>query len=505
MFATALPRHLRQAREHPVLALAAFLLAFGAQYWASLVLISDSLPKPPSAGPGEELSLAGLQATPRLVVLDGRGNLDVYIDRAALTPDSVDSLKEARGVTPPAGEGEVVWKTVAGSAPSALELRAVKGGAAPAQLSLSIPDDSEIQGVVKLDLTADAPLQLSVYTALVPDQPVHQRLAVGESKFDLEAMSLSFVVPAGVAVRLVQTLEEGEDETRLVLGGLGEGPGAPAGLAVGGIGQRRGGATAWTSYACAAPPGAWLWGGVRALARGECAAATDSLRALTVALKPGEAALDLAGSGWRWADGQAASPSVMGRIRANPALASLLLAADGALALWVMLALLNLRRQGRYRIFISYRRTDAAGHAGRLKRCLKDCLGEKSTFLDDDIPPGTPFGPLIVARIRAAEVVLAVISQHWLAAADEKTGMRRLDDPDDWVRRELETALELGKRLVPVLVGGARMPAEADLPASLKPLAGLDAELIEDAHFERDVEALAEALDRPGAGRLAVS
>src|SRR5574338_674755 len=504
--AIALPRLLRRAREHPVLAAGAFALAAAAQFWASQILVSGELPDALTAGEGEELVLAGLGDDPRLLSLEERGGLDVRFDRARPSPATAALLQQL-GVPLPAGEGPVAWIGGAGSdLPSLLEVAPGEGGT-PRVLRLR-PLPSLAGGVARLELEADGPLAVRLASALVPGQPASpRRLRLGDAELTMDgALPLQFQVPAGVPLRLALTPET-EKGISLTGGSLREGREGEPGLAMAGLGLRRG-EGGYQGYACGARPAAWLWRGAHSLGRGQCAGGTP-LRLTAVELKPDTVAAKLAGSGWLWADGQPASPSVLARLGANPALAVLLVAADAALAAWLVLALLNLRRQGRYRIFISYRRTDSAGHAGRLKDCLKDCLGERSAFLDDDITAGTPFGPLIVARIQAAEVVLAVISQHWLGATDKKTGRRRLDDPDDWVRRELETALELGKRLVPVLVGGAKMPGEADLPDSLKSLAGLDAALIEDAHFERDAEALAEALDRsagaPAGGHLKAS
>src|SRR5574337_798052 len=494
--AIALPRLLRRAREHPVLATVAFALAAAAQFWAGQILVSGELPDALIAGEGEELVLAGLGDDPRLLSLEERGGLDVRFDRARPSPATAALLQQL-GVALPAGEGPVAWIGGAdGDLPSLLEVAPGGGGAARVLRLRPLP--SLAGGVARLELEADGPLAVGLASAVVPGQPAaHRRLRLGDAELTVDgALPLQVQVPAGAPLRLALTPAAPEEGVSLAAGSLREGREGESGLTVAGVGLRRG-EGAYQGYACGARPGAWLWRGAHSLGRGQCAGGTP-LRLTAVELKPDTVAAKLAGSGWLWADGQPASPSVLARLGANP-----------ALGVRLVVALLNLRRQGRYRIFISYRRTDSAGHAGRLKDCLKDCLGERSAFLDDDITAGTPFGPLIVARIQAAEVVLAVISQHWLGATDEKTGRRRLDDPDDWVRRELETALELGKRLVPVLVGGARMPAEADLPPSLKPLAGLDAALIEDAHFERDAEALAEALDRsegaPAGGHLKAS
>jgi hypothetical protein len=120
------------------------------------------------------------------------------------------------------------------------------------------------------------------------------------------------------------------------------------------------------------------------------------------------------------------------------------------------------------RIFISYRRAEAGDLVGRLHDWLVNRT-RHSVFLDVDMAVGTPFPEAIAKELRDCEALLAIIGPGWLDASDAQ-GRRRLDDPQDFVRVEIETALQRGVLVVPVLVNGAAMPAEADLPA---PLAGL--------------------------------
>jgi hypothetical protein len=121
-------------------------------------------------------------------------------------------------------------------------------------------------------------------------------------------------------------------------------------------------------------------------------------------------------------------------------------------------------------IFISYRREDAAGEAGRLSDHLARRFGEARVFIDiDTIAPGTDFIVELDRALADTKVLLVIIGRRWLDAADA-TGARRLDRADDFVRREIHSALSRGVRIVPVLVQGATMPSEADLP---KPLAKL--------------------------------
>src|SRR6185437_15166507 len=123
------------------------------------------------------------------------------------------------------------------------------------------------------------------------------------------------------------------------------------------------------------------------------------------------------------------------------------------------------------RVFISYRREDSGYPAGWLFDQLAASLGADRVFKDvDSIEPGDDFAEVISDAVSSCAVLLAVIGDRWLAAADEDG--RRLDDPEDFVRLEIEAALTRGVRVIPVLVGGARMPRPGQLPPSLASLCG---------------------------------
>ncbi|MEO8123128.1 MAG: toll/interleukin-1 receptor domain-containing protein [Burkholderiales bacterium] len=145
------------------------------------------------------------------------------------------------------------------------------------------------------------------------------------------------------------------------------------------------------------------------------------------------------------------------------------------------------------RIFISYRRDDAAGYAGRLEEALEKRFGRGSVFRDVlDIPPGEDFVAAIRARLASAQAVLVLIGPRW--AGGEPAGQRRIDDEGDFVRLEVAVALESGARVVPVLLPGAEMPAEADLPLPLKPLARRNALSLSDANWDAEIGRLADAI-----------
>ena len=141
-------------------------------------------------------------------------------------------------------------------------------------------------------------------------------------------------------------------------------------------------------------------------------------------------------------------------------------------------------------VFISYRREDSSGYAGRLFDILSGHFGRQNTFMDlDTIQGGDDFTQVIEEKISVSDVLVAVIGVHWLTIADEK-GKRRLDNSHDFVRLEIGRALEREIRVIPVLVGGAAMPQAEDLPDDLRPLCERQAVEVRDAHFHSDAEQL---------------
>jgi hypothetical protein len=142
------------------------------------------------------------------------------------------------------------------------------------------------------------------------------------------------------------------------------------------------------------------------------------------------------------------------------------------------------------RIFISYRREGAAGFSGRLGEDLERRFGADEVFRDvEDITSGDDFVERLTYALRDCRVLLAVIDKTWLSAS--VGGRRRLDDPKDFVRTEIASALARGVRVIPVLVDGATMPAEAELPDDLKPFARRQAHEVSDSRWDYDIERLA--------------
>jgi hypothetical protein len=146
-------------------------------------------------------------------------------------------------------------------------------------------------------------------------------------------------------------------------------------------------------------------------------------------------------------------------------------------------------------IFVSYRRQESKDFAGRLYDRLADRFGEGQVFIDvDAIGLGVDFGEEISRAVAACQVLLAVIGPTWLTTTDER-GRRRLDDPDDLVRLEIEAALARGVQVIPILVEGAIMPGRDDLPESLASLARRNALFIRHESFRHDAGWLVAAIE----------
>jgi len=148
-------------------------------------------------------------------------------------------------------------------------------------------------------------------------------------------------------------------------------------------------------------------------------------------------------------------------------------------------------------IFVSYRRTDSADVAGRIYDRLVDGFGKAAIFKDvDSIPLGLDFKEYLDEKVGECNVLLAIIGDRWMEASDS-TGRRRLEDPQDFVRIEIESALARGIPVVPLLVRGASMPPEEELPDKLKKLVYRNGTQIRpDPDFHRDMDRLISALKR---------
>jgi hypothetical protein len=147
-------------------------------------------------------------------------------------------------------------------------------------------------------------------------------------------------------------------------------------------------------------------------------------------------------------------------------------------------------------IFINYRRNDSEGEAGRLFDDLTMNFTQASVFMDvEAIEPGRDFRKAIDESVANCSILLAVIGQDWLNAKDAE-GLRRLDDPNDFVRIELASALRRDIPVVPVLVKAAKMPRAEQLPDDLKELAYRNAMELTHARWKSDIQVLIKALRR---------
>lgn len=145
-------------------------------------------------------------------------------------------------------------------------------------------------------------------------------------------------------------------------------------------------------------------------------------------------------------------------------------------------------------LFISYRRSDARGIAGRLSDTLGVYFGDDRVFRDiESIEGGADFGNVIEESLQTADAVIVLIGPDWLTLKDEN-GQRRIDDPEDWVVEEIAVAMQLKKPVFPVLVENASMPRPEELPDKLKPLTRYNAISISDDRWKTDVERLAKII-----------
>lgn len=151
-------------------------------------------------------------------------------------------------------------------------------------------------------------------------------------------------------------------------------------------------------------------------------------------------------------------------------------------------------------IFLSYRRKDSQSATGRLADRLEEHFGPERVFHDhESILAGDDFAAAIQRAINASTVVLAVVGPDWLDARND-AGTRRLDDPADFVRLEIEAAFDAGIPVVPVLVEGAAMPGAAQLPASLAGFSRCQAAELSESRWRYDADRLIATLQ----GRFAI-
>src|SRR6476660_8974143 len=147
-------------------------------------------------------------------------------------------------------------------------------------------------------------------------------------------------------------------------------------------------------------------------------------------------------------------------------------------------------------IFISYRREESRWSARSLYDRLTAHFAREQIFMDiDGIRPGADFVKTIEKKVSECDVLVAVIGERWLTSSDGQGG-RRLDNPEDFVRMEIATALRREIWVIPVLVDGASIPRSPDLPDDLKPLARRNALRVSDTGFNDDCRRLVTAIEQ---------
>lgn len=147
-------------------------------------------------------------------------------------------------------------------------------------------------------------------------------------------------------------------------------------------------------------------------------------------------------------------------------------------------------------LFLSYRQSDTLGQTGRLADALEARYGRDAVFRDiDSIEAGRRFDEVIERALADCRVFLPLIGDEWLTVRGAD-GLRRLDDPQDFVRREVATALARGVPVIPLLLEGARIPPATELPPELRPLLRHQALELSETRWDFDVGRLVAAIDR---------
>jgi hypothetical protein len=147
-------------------------------------------------------------------------------------------------------------------------------------------------------------------------------------------------------------------------------------------------------------------------------------------------------------------------------------------------------------VFVSYRRDEDSAHAGRLMDRLSAHFGDHMVFRDiDSIEIGGDFVEAIESALDSSDVLIAVIGKNWLTVTNA-AGQKRLENPDDYVRIEIATALQRNIRVVPVLVQEASMPSADELPDDLALLARRQAVELHESTWREGVQRLIDRLDK---------
>ena len=458
---------------------------------------------------GSELILSGVTTEGPLITYSGRLGeaADIRFDRARLAPESIALLRAVR-VDVSDAEGPISWITGTETASktvfevssvdtarplSELRLRALSAvGANQPQLEIEARG-APLQALIGAPFTPEAASAKSVKT-----------LSVGGRNIQLAgAVPLKVIVSEGTSLRARFSHTTGAQVAEFILGSVPVNAAEQAGLKVQSVALRKSADSGhgYDYFACAAAAGTISWSGSRAIAHGRCTPANGFVTASNLRVSGPELETTLGGAAWARRAGELVGADPLTRIARNPVVAGVLLALNLALAAWLLFELLG-RKLGLRRanwsggVFISYRREDSAPQAGRIFDHLATHFGEDRVFMDvDTIQYGDEFARKIRESLDVTAALLAVIGKRWADARDA-AGARRLDDPSDFVRNEIATALERGTWVIPVLVGGAAMPREEDLPQALALLSRRNAIDVSDARFTQDVKNLIAALEQ---------
>src|SRR5690348_5237909 len=149
----------------------------------------------------------------------------------------------------------------------------------------------------------------------------------------------------------------------------------------------------------------------------------------------------------------------------------------------------------RLKIFLCYRREGTEGFARGIYESLAGKYGRDHVFRDiDSTPAGVRFSNWIKSRVSQCSVMVVLIGTAWSSVKDP-AGQRRLDSPEDWVRQEIEAALERNIPIIPVRVEGAPMPSEDELPPSIADLIGFQSAEVTDSRWNFDMRVLIRDID----------
>ncbi len=147
------------------------------------------------------------------------------------------------------------------------------------------------------------------------------------------------------------------------------------------------------------------------------------------------------------------------------------------------------------KIFVNYRRDDSASQALNVAQYLESTFGKNSVFIDvDRLRAGENFPAVLEDTLSRCAVMLTIIGPQWLKLDNHQTNTRRIDNPEDWVRLEIERALARKVPVIPVLIGGAQLPKKSELPASLQALTEHQVATISTNGFRHEMAGLANDL-----------